>query len=101
VKKPPKVKLERKVQPMIVADVKAIGGLACKVLPFNIIGIPDLLIALPGIGMFLMEVKKDDGELSAIQVARIEWLRSIGVTVYVINGIPEWISLRNRLLPGH
>jgi len=105
VKKPPKVTLEKKVQPKIIADVKGMGGLACKVLPFNVIGIPDLIMALPsrnghpGTGLFFVEVKKDDGDTSKIQDARIAWLQSLGIKVYVVYGIEGWVALRKQLLP--
>lgn len=103
-KKPHKPTLERDVQPKIIADVKGMGGLACKVLPFNVIGIPDLILALPGgqdkpgTGLFFVEVKKDDGKTSKIQDARISWLRSLGVNVFVVHGIAGWLDLRGSLL---
>lgn len=98
-KKPAKTMLEKNVQPKIIADVKGMGGLACKVLPFNVIGIPDLIIALPGTSLFFVEVKKDDGDTSKIQDARIAWLKSLGIQVFVVHGVMGWVELRQKLLP--
>ena len=89
---------ERKLQPKIIADIRSRNGLACKVLPFNIIGIPDLICALPGTSLFFLEVKTDTGELSKIQTATIAWLKTLGVDAYVVYGIMDWVELRTRLL---
>jgi len=97
--------LERKSQSQIVADIKARHGLACKVLPFNVIGIPDLMVAFrradgSPTGLFLVELKKDDGDLAAIQMARISWLNDLGVRAYVCYGISGWITLRDKYMSG-
>lgn len=83
---------------MVIADVKARGGLACKVLPFNLVGVPDLMLAFKGTGIFLVEMKKHDGNLSKIQEARIAWLRDLGIRVETVHSIAEWVELRKVLL---
>lgn len=90
---------ESSIQADIISDVKASNGLACKLIPFNIIGIPDLLLALPGTGMFLVEVKKPGGVVSKIQAERHRWMTEVlGIKVFVIYSLIEWVKVRKSLL---
>lgn len=67
----------------IIRSIKAEGGFSKKWASRFGVGNPDLICALPGIGIFLLEVKTPEGKLSPKQVFELEEWRKGGGKVYV------------------
>lgn len=76
--------------------VKLIGGYSIKLAPTEA-GIPDRLVFFPGRRMFLVELKAEDGAVSAIQHVWHSRIRAYGVNVHVVTGragILRWLKDR-------
>lgn len=65
--------------------VKALGGWTYKIAPTTA-GLPDRMVVLPGGRILLVELKRDDGRLSAVQTVLHEKLASLGVHVFTLYG---------------
>ncbi|MDR1705185.1 MAG: VRR-NUC domain-containing protein [Clostridiales bacterium] len=74
--------LERKLR----EAVKKAGGLAVKLTPVGLTGMPDRLILLPGGRVAFAEIKSAGKKPTALQQTRIAALRVLGFTAAVIDG---------------
>lgn len=73
---------ESYIQSKIVKIVKEYGGLAIKLHPFTMAGLPDLMILYKG-RCYFIEVKKPGGKVSKIQAAVHKKFLAVGFPVYV------------------
>lgn len=86
--------LESSLEAFFRQQVRLLGGLSIKLAPLRK-GLPDRLIVMPMGRMYLVELKADDGALSAAQKALHAKLAEKGVTVIVLTGragIQEWLN---------
>lgn len=80
---------ERKIEKELVAQVKAMGGIAPKFTSPGFAGMPDRLVLLPHGRMGFVELKAPGKKPRALQLARHRLLRRLGFKVYVIDGIEQ------------
>lgn len=74
--------LEKKLNKLVEAILK---GWSLKLLPFNIAGLPDRLVLLPGGIVFFAEIKTTGRPLRPIQKIVINKIRKLGFNVYEID----------------
>jgi hypothetical protein len=76
---------EKRIEKKLVKEVKKLGGLCLKLLPFSYTGLPDRLCLInPGIAIFV-ETKSQGDRLRPRQVYVHKLLRNLGFYVHVIN----------------
>ena len=80
---------ERKIEKELVAQVKAMGGIAPKFTSPGFDGMPDRLVLLPSGRMAFVELKAPGKKPRALQLARHRLHRRLGFKVYVIDGIEQ------------
>lgn len=95
--------LESSVESFLVERVRQLGGRTSKFLPVEK-GAPDRIVMLRG-RIFLLEVKRDDTELSPAQRVWHRKARSVGVRVHTVfgrSGVISWLRWAIALddLPG-
>lgn len=84
---------ERDLETFFYKRVRLMGGRVIKLAPMQA-GIPDRLVFFDKGRMYLVELKRDDTDLSEIQKVWHARLRAMGHTVVVLHGkaeIVEWI----------
>lgn len=99
-------KLEKRIEQMLVDKVKARGGRAYKFTSPGMEGVPDRIIVLPeetfDPHIIMVETKAPGEKLRPRQEQEIQTLRSLGVTVFVIDQqeqveeLLEWLSNTSR-----
>ncbi len=77
---------ESTVERKFVEGLQALGCLVWKFVSPGTAGVPDRLVILPNGTIFFVEMKQDDGKLSAIQKAQHERLRMHGANVVTLWG---------------
>lgn len=77
---------EKTVEQKLVKAVKAVGGIAPKLVSPGFDGMPDRLALLPGGRFAFVEVKAPGKKARPLQTARHELLKRLGYKVYVIDG---------------
>lgn len=76
---------EKQIEQKLVKRVKALGGLALKLNPLGMDGIPDRLILLPKGIAFFIETKAPGKKPRALQVNRMKQLERLGFTCFVLD----------------
>jgi hypothetical protein len=80
--------LEKSIQSSVIGWAKK-QGIRCDKLSsgsvFQVSGLPDFIIWIPGGLPLLIEFKSEIGKLSALQAATHDQLKSLGYDVHVIN----------------
>ena len=76
---------ESTIESNFVKQVKAMGGMAIKLISPNFAGLPDRLVLLPHGRMFFVELKATGQKPRPLQIAVHRKLRKLGFTVYVID----------------
>ena len=76
---------ESTIESNFVKQVKAMGGMAIKLISPNFAGLPDRLVLLPHSRMFFVELKATGQKPRPLQIAVHRKLRKLGFTVYVID----------------
>lgn len=79
--------LESQIESRLVQAVKAKGGLAIKLNPMSLAGIPDRLVLLPGGRIVFVELKAPGKKPRRVQEVRHNQLRSLGFEVLVIDSV--------------
>jgi len=80
---------EKRIESKFKESVKAKGGWAIKLLPFNLNGLPDRIALLPGGKLFFAEIKKPGEVASPLQMSVHKKLRKLGFEVYVIDHVDQ------------
>lgn len=76
---------ESTIESNFVKQVKAMGGMAIKLISPNFAGLPDRLVLLPHGRMFFVELKATGQKPRPLQIVVHRKLRELGFTVYVID----------------
>jgi len=76
---------EKDLEKKLVKDVKAMGGLAIKWLPFLVAGLPDRIVLLSGGRILFVEVKGTGKPTRKIQLTIHKKLRKLGFRVEVVD----------------
>lgn len=76
---------EKAIEQKLVRAVKAIGGIAPKLISPGFDGMPDRLILLPGGRIGFVEVKRHGEKPRPLQRARRGLLRRLGFRVFVLD----------------
>lgn len=85
---------EEYIEMVFREDVKKRGGKAIKLAP-TIAGLPDRMVLMPGGRVVFVELKRPDGEVSAIQKARHAEFMLLGHPVFVlwsVEEVREWVA---------
>ncbi len=77
--------LEKMIEMYLVRYVKRKGGLAIKMNPAGMVGIPDRQVFLPGGKTFFVELKAPGQKPRAAQLGWHHKLRGLGFRVYVLD----------------
>jgi len=82
---------EKAIEHQLVMEVKAIGGIAPKLVSPGFDGMPDRLVLLPGGRIGFVEVKAPGKVPRPLQVARHRLLKRLGFKVFTLD-TPEQIG---------
>lgn len=78
---------EKDIEKILVAEVKKLGGRAYKWVSPGNDGVPDRIVIFPDRRPVFVELKADNGKLSALQQVQIRRLRELGQRAEVVKGI--------------
>lgn len=79
------IKRESTVERYLVSKVKEMGGMAIKLNPIGMAGLPDRLVLLPGAKIIFVEVKRPGEKPRPIQTHIHNQLRLLGFRVEVVD----------------
>lgn len=79
--------LEKEIEKILTEEVKKLGGRAYKWESPGNRGVPDRIVIFPGKQPVFVELKTDNGVLSALQKIQIKRLEDLGQVVQVLKGI--------------
>ena len=77
---------EKYSEKKLIKAVRAVGGIAPKLVSPGYDGMPDRLVLLPKGRMGFVEVKAPGKKPRPLQTARLELLKRLGLKVYVLDG---------------
>jgi hypothetical protein len=92
--------LEENLEAFFHKRVRLLGGHTSKLLPLVESGIPDRLVLFPGGGLYLVELKADDGALRPDQISWHSMAAGIGVQVVTLTGkdeVVEWLRTTSEI----
>ena len=92
--------LERDLEAYFRIQVRHMGGICEKMAP-TVRGMPDRIVILPHGQIFLVELKTERGQLSAIQHVWHQRVAQLGVVVEVLagrRGVDRWVLEQRRVL---
>lgn len=81
--------LERDIEKVLVREVRKLGGRAYKWISPGNDGVPDRIVVFPNRPPVFVELKAENGKLSALQKVQIKRLQDMGQDVRVLRGIQE------------
>lgn len=81
-----KILLEKTLEEGMRKKIVELGGLCYKFTSPGNSGVPDRIVILPGGKIIFVELKKEDGRLSALQKNQIKKMRRRGAEVRVLYG---------------
>ena len=87
--------LEASLEAFFYRRVRLLGGHCVKLAPTER-GVPDRLVLLPGGRKYLVELKREGGSLSAIQIAWHAKMQAMGHEVVVLEGKEQIITWLRR-----
>lgn len=77
--------MEKKIEYKLRDKVKALGGLALKLIASGFTGMPDRLVLMPGGFVYFVELKNGNrGMLSARQIVVHKLLAKLGFRVWIV-----------------
>lgn len=76
---------EKLIEQKLVQAVKAMGGIAPKLISPGYDGMPDRIVLLPNAGIAFVEVKRRGGKPRPLQESRHVMLRRLGFKVFVLD----------------
>ena len=76
---------EKRIEQKLVKAVKAHGGVAIKMNPAGMNGIPDRLVLMPGGKALFIEVKAPGRKPRALQITRMKQLEALGFPCFVLD----------------
>ncbi len=87
---------ERDIEQRLVREVRKMGGEAFKWVSPGNDGVPDRIVMLPGLIVFV-ELKADRGRLSTVQKVQIRRIQKLGQDVEVVQGMDELEEFLERM----
>ena len=91
-------KRESTVEKYLVRKVKLYGGMAIKLNPIGMVGLPDRLILMPGAKIMFVEVKRPGEKPRAIQIQIHNRLRNLGFRVEVVDNKEQIKEILEEML---
>ena len=92
---------EKQIEEKLRQAIKAMGGIAYKFISPGNIGVPDRIILLPGGGVWFVELKTDNGRMTATQERQAHRIRQTGgnvCTLYGMDGVNAFLAARRAEL---
>ena len=80
---------EKTIEQKLVQAVKAVGGIAPKLVCPGYSGLPDRIVLLPGGKVAFVEVKAMGCKPRPLQLHRHETLRRLGFKVYILDDVAD------------
>lgn len=81
--------LEKDIEKVLVTEVRKMGGRAFKWVSPGNDGVPDRIVIFPDRPPVFVELKAENGRLSALQKVQVRRLQDMGQDVRVLRGIQE------------
>lgn len=91
---------ESSVEARLVKLVRARGGLCFKFVSPGNPGVPDRIVITPEGRTVYVELKTEEGRLSAIQKWQHEEMRKRGAEVRTLKGLAQVLDFVEEVLPG-
>lgn len=88
---------EKEIENDLVKKAKKRGGIALKFTSPGYDGVPDRLVLLPNSKMGFVEVKAPGKKPRALQIARMQMLRSLGFKAYVLDDKKDTEVILNEI----
>lgn len=88
---------EKEIENDLINKAKKRGGIALKFTSPGYDGVPDRLVLLPNSKMGFVEVKAPGKKPRALQIARMQMLRSLGFKAYVIDDKKDTEAILNEI----
>ena len=88
---------EKEIENDLIYKTKKRGGIALKFTSPGYDGVPDRLVLLPNSKMGFVEVKAPGKKPRALQIARMQMLRSLGFKAYVLDDKKETEVILNEI----
>lgn len=80
---------ESRIERILSAKVKKMGGMAMKFVSPGLDGVPDRIVLMPGRRIAFVELKAPGKKLRALQEKRKRQLEALGFPVYMIDGVEQ------------
>jgi len=91
---------EKTIEQKLVREVKALGGLAVKLISPSYDGMPDRLVLLPGGKMAFVEVKVPGMKPRPLQIKRHVMLQQLGFKIYVLDDVRQIQQIISEIMGG-
>lgn len=88
---------EKEIENDLMNKAKKRGGIALKFTSPGYDGVPDRLVLLPNSKMGFVEVKAPGKKPRALQIARMQMLRSLGFKAYVLDDKKDTEVILNEI----
>ena len=88
---------EKEIENDLINKAKKLGGIALKFTSPGYDGVPDRLVLLPNSKMGFVEVKAPGKKPRALQIARMQMLRSLGFKAYVLDDKKDTEVILNEI----
>ena len=88
---------EKEIENDLIYKTKKRGGIALKFTSPGYDGVPDRLVLLPNSKMGFVEVKAPGKKPRALQIARMQMLRSLGFKAYVLDDKKDTEVILNEI----
>ena len=88
---------EKEIENDLINKAKKRGGIALKFTSTGYDGVPDRLVLLPNSKMGFVEVKAPGKKPRALQIARMQMLRSLGFKAYVLDDKKDTEVILNEI----
>lgn len=88
---------EKEIENDLINKTKKRGGIALKFTSPGYDGVPDRLVLLPNSKMGFVEVKAPGKKPRALQIARMQMLRSLGFKAYVLDDKKDTEVILNEI----
>lgn len=88
---------EKEIENDLINKAKKRGGIALKFTSPGYDGVPDRLVLLPNSKMGFVEVKAPGKKPRALQIARMQMLRSLGFKAYVLDDKKDTEVILNEI----
>lgn len=88
---------EKTIEKKLIKAVRAVGGIAPKLVSPGFDGMPDRMVLLPKGMMGFVEVKAPGKKPRPLQAARLELLKRLGFKAYVLDGEEQIGGIINEI----